>query len=195
MHHKKFCGKEKVTKELQGTIRDPHWQFPGLPDHLRAALPNGSNHVSLDTIGFGTPHPSHPHNQALQRQVSLLTGDTNADYFLFNSIDHPIRFVIQDTLTRMVFRICRADAMFGPEQQGLEAIAEYMIKMMERTPGLSRERILEQLSGEYGGDVGAKVREFQKMSFVNGHGDGTTFLEVMGKNVLSTAPGVLGLRK
>lgn len=36
---------------------------------------------------------------------------------------------------------------------GLEAIAEYLIKMMQHEPGLSRERILAQSGREYTEDI------------------------------------------
>jgi hypothetical protein len=85
--------------------------------------------------------------------------------------------------------------MFSPAQGGLEAMAEYIIKMMEHRSGLSRERILKQLSSEYGGDVSARLAEFQKIAVAKGYEAGTTLVEVMSKTLPIAAPGLFGKRK
>jgi hypothetical protein len=139
-------------------------------------------------MGFGTAHPSRPHSQALQRQLSLLNGDKTADYFLFDEVERPIRFEIRETFTKIAFRTLRAEAMSNAEQKGLEALAEYLIKMMQHKPGLSRERILEQLRREFTEDIVEKVAKWEKMATVNGHAKGTAFIEVMGKNMATTLP-------
>ena len=84
-----------------------------MPDHLRDISVSSAGGVELTSIGFGTPHPSRPHNRALQRQVSLLTGDKLADYFLFDELERPIRFAIHGTWAKISFRVLRSDAMFG----------------------------------------------------------------------------------
>jgi hypothetical protein len=145
-------------------------------------------HISISSLGFGTPHPTRPHSPALQRQVSLITGDKEAEYFLFDDTDRPIRFILYDMWTKMAFRILRSDVMFGPEQRGVEALAEHLIKFMGDKPGLSREIILAQLEREYGGDVTSKVENLERMATVNGYQSGTTFLETMSKNVTSAIP-------
>ena len=148
--------------------------------------------VDINSLGFGAAHPSRPHSQALQRQVSLLDGDRQADYFLFDEVDRPIRFMAQDLFTKLSFRALRADVVSNAEQRGLEAIAEYLIKMMQHKPGLSRERILAQLGREYTEDVADKVVKWETMATVNGHAEGTTFLEVMANEMSSTIPTLLG---
>ena len=148
--------------------------------------------IDIVSTGFGNAHPSRPHSQAFQRQLSLLTGDKHVDYFLFDEVDRPVRFVIQDPTIRVVFRALRADAMSSANQRGLEAISEYLIKMMQHKPGLSRERILAQLGREYTEDIVNIVTQWEKMATVNGHLEGTTFIEVMGKSVTAAMPKLMG---
>ena len=50
-------------------------------------MPSGDNALDIASTGFATAHPSRPHSQALQRQLSLLTGGKQADYFLFGPPD------------------------------------------------------------------------------------------------------------
>ena len=145
-------------------------------------------------MGFGTPHPSRPHSPALQRQVSLLTGDKEAEYFLFDDSDRPIRFEVSHMWTKMTFRLIRSGAMFSAEQRGVEAIAQYLIKFMGQKPGLSRERILAQFSQEYGGNFAAKLAEFERKGLENGNEHGTTFLETMSKSLTSTMPRLMNMR-
>jgi len=93
----------------------------GLPDHLRLPESAASDgFVSLNSIGFGTPHPLRPHSPALQRQVSLITADKEADYFLFDEADVPIHFEIHNTSIKLTFRMLRMDSMYNVEQKGLE---------------------------------------------------------------------------
>ena len=106
----------------------------------------------------------------------------------FDDVDRPIRFVLYDAWTKMAFRILRSDAMFSAKQKGIEAIAEYLIKAMGNKPGLSRERILAQFCREYGEDVASKLAEFERMGTENGLEPGTTFLEMMSKNMQSILP-------
>jgi hypothetical protein len=84
--------------------------------------------------------------------------------------------------------------MFSAEQKGVEAIAEYLIKVMGNKPGLSRERILAQLSGEYERDLTLDVAGFERMATVNGYEPGTTFLEMMSRNLMSAAPMLTNMR-
>jgi hypothetical protein len=191
--HKRYCGKEKVTKQLPGTIRDPLWEHrPQLPDHFQIPETSPGKDVQVASLGFGTPHPSRPHNAALRLQLSLLTVDKDADYILFDEAYRPVRFVIQETFTKLAFRTIRSDAMFSAEPKGLEAIAEHLIKMMAHEPGLSRERIIAQLSREYGEDITDKVTVFQGRATVKGYPPGTTFVEATSKDLL---PKLMQLRK
>ena len=190
--HKKSCGKQKVTKRLPGTVRDPFWKYPDVPDHLRD-IPVASGGVQVTSIGFGTPHPSRPHNRALQRQVSMLTGDKLVDYFLFDQLECPMGFVILDTWTKISFRILRSDAMFSEERKGIEALAEYLVKKMQGKPGLSRERILAQMSREYDEDMAEKLAAWEKLKQKRESGTpGTTFIEEMSRNLGATLPALEG---
>lgn len=83
-----------------------------------------------------------------------MTSDEEADYYLFDEGDQPVRVVFHDKWTKVVFRTHRADAMFGAILDGLAAIAEY------------------------GEDMVTKVAEFERMGVEN-HGlePGDTYLE------------------
>ena len=197
-HHRKHCGKKKVLKNIKGTAQDPYWQHPNLPDHMLTHIGAGdaSGNVAVSSLGFGTPHPSRPHSPALQRQVSLITGDKLADYFLFDETDHPIRFAIQgDMWMKISFRNLRSGAIFSAGQEGLEAMAEYLIKVMGGTPGLSRERILDQFNREYGDDFPAQFAHWANMGAKNGYGSEDTFLEIMSRNLAATTPRVMEMYK
>jgi hypothetical protein len=187
--HKKICGKQKSSKQLVGTTRDRFWKYPSLPDYARNIPSEPKGGVHITSIGFGTgPHPSRPHSPALQRQVSLLTGDKYADYFLFDELDRPVRFMIGDMYTKISFRNLRSEALSSPEPMGLVVIAEHLIKMMEHEPGLSRERILAQLGREYPEDIAEMVAKWEQSAAKQGRSPGTTFIEVMGKNMAATMP-------
>jgi hypothetical protein len=69
----------------------------------------------------------------------------------------------------------------------LMALAEYLIKVMAQKPGLSREMILAQLEGEYGGGVATKVAEWEKLAAKNGEGRGT-FLEAQSGSMKQALP-------
>jgi hypothetical protein len=127
--------------------------------------------------------------------VSLLTGDKYADYFLFDELDRPVRFMVWDMCTKMAFRGLRSEALSSPEPKGLPAIAEYLIKMMEHEPGLSRERILAQLSREYSEDMAGTVAKWEQSTATKGYAQGTTFMEVMGKNMATAMPKMMNLGK
>ncbi|RDB25256.1 hypothetical protein Hypma_007372 [Hypsizygus marmoreus] len=142
----------------------------------------------MQDLGFGKPDPSRPYSPALQRQVSLLTGDKSADYFLFDEVDRPIRVEVPSMLTRMTFRILRSDALSKQTPDGVQAIGEYLLKNMSNHPGLSRARILAQLEREYGKEMVSKIEEFEKMAEKNGYEPGATFLEKMGENLNTTLP-------
>lgn len=189
--HKKHCGKARVAKKLPGTVHDQFWAFPQIPDHLRHVVPTSDgHHVSLRSIGFPSPDTQQEHSPALQRQISLLNADKEADYFLFDEGDHPVRVVLHATWLKTVFRILRSDILSTSRKNGLEAIAEYLIKVMEQKPGLSRERILTQLEGEYGGDIRTKMREWDRRRVENGL-EGSSLLEYMSGNLTATMPSVM----
>jgi hypothetical protein len=146
--------------------------------------------ISLDSVGFANPNVPLSYAPALQRQVDLLTADKTADYFLFDDTDSPVRVVIHGHWMKMAFRILRTDSLSTNEMHGLQAMAEYLIKIMGEKPGLSRGRIVEQLEREYGGDVAEKLAQFEQMSVRNGF-EGSTFLEVMGENLMATMPAIM----
>jgi hypothetical protein len=182
-NHKKHCGKKKVLKNVKGTAHDPFWNVPDFPDHLRPTESSANGTVNISSVGFGTAHPSRPHTPALQRQVSLLNADKRADYYLFDESDQPVRVVFPDIWMKMVFRTNRADAMFGARLDGLPAMAEHLIKIMEQKPRFSRAMILDQFTREYGEDMVTKVAEWEGLGVANGYEPGVTFLETMSRNL------------
>ena len=186
--HKKICGKQQSTKSLPGTIRDHFWQHTFLPDFIRNVPAHPAKGVHITSTGFGTPHPSRPHSPALQRQMSLLTGDKYVDYFLFDELDHPVRFEIRDMNTKLIFRSIRSAVLTSPTPIGLAPIAEYLIKMMEHKPGLSRQRILAQLSREHSEDVAEMVAMLEQSPAKAGHPPGTTYMEVTCKSISNVLP-------
>ena len=181
--HKKHCGKSKVSKKLQGTVNDPFWAFPEMLDHLRH-IPTSVAEKEVISLGFGNPNTAPAYSPALQRQVSFITADKDVDYFLLDEDDCPVRFVLRDAWTKMAFRIFRECALSSIERQwiGIGYIAEYLIKMMGQKPGLSRERILEQLGREYGSDIAEEVAKVERMRAVS-NGVGSTTLEDVSENM------------
>jgi hypothetical protein len=159
--HKKYCGKQKLTKQLRDTIRDPDWEYSNLPEYVDDLL------ESTDLERFGTARPSRPHSRALQRQLSLLRGDRQADYFLFDEVDRPVRFEARGEFTKALFRALRSAC--GTVE-----------------PGLSRKRILAQLGREYVDDVADKMVKWQVNLKANGVVEGTTFVEMAVKEMTST---------
>ena len=133
--HKKFCGKQISKKLLLGTTRDSFWKYPTVPDYARNFPVDAAGNIHITSVGFGTAHPSRPHSPALQRQLSLLTGDKYADYFLFDELDRPVRFMIWDMCTKIPFRNLRSEALSSPKPKGLVAVAEYLVKMMSHQSG------------------------------------------------------------
>ena len=169
-----------MLKKLRGTVHDPHWASPELPDHTRQIRYAEDGSVDFSTVGFGLPEHASTYSPALQRQVSLLTADSVTDYFLFDFEDCPVRFVLFEPWMKMAFRALRGDVLSG--EAGLEAMGEYLIKAMGPRPGLGRDRILAQLQREYGGDVATKVAAWEELTVRNGH-SGSTYLEVTSRNL------------
>jgi len=189
--HKKHCGKSKVSKKLSGTVHDPFWAFPDMPDHLRHVPDIQDGGIPVSSVGFPAPNSQREYSQALQRQLALINADKEADYFLFDDNDCPVRVVLHDMWMKMIFRILRSDILSSSGLNGLGVIAEYLIKVMGRKPGLSRETILSQLEKEYGSDVVPRVAEWERKAVVNGF-QGGTFLESMSKGLMAFMPSVMG---
>jgi hypothetical protein len=97
-------------------------------------------------------NPERPLSLDLQRQITLLKANPDADYFFFfDDQDRPIPFILSapDSMAEQNFYNFQEECMFGRELNGLDVIAEYLIKAMAGQPGLSAARILKQLSKEY----------------------------------------------
>ncbi|RDB20658.1 hypothetical protein Hypma_012229 [Hypsizygus marmoreus] len=187
-NHKKHCGRQKVSKKLRGTVNDPYWMHPDVPEYVRDSIPSPAENVAITDLGFPPPNHSRSYSPALQRQIMLCLGDKNVDYFLFDASDHPIRVYLPPTTTRWLFREMRTAALSSEPEHGVLTMGEYLIKRMSDQPGLSRERILDQLGREYGEDMKAKITQFETFSVVGGVLPGSTFLEKMGENVTTMMP-------
>jgi hypothetical protein len=130
-------------------------------------------------------NPERPLEPALQQQVALLKANVNVDYFLFDDQNNPHRFVmsVEDMLMRMCFYDILEEAMFGPQPAGVDVIAEYMIKIMGREPGLSPAIILAQFSREYGVDVMRLIVNMHRTKLVRGFDPNKTYLEELSREM------------
>ena len=165
-------------------------KFSGTQRPAEVTLPADA-YSSITTIGFGTPHPSHPHSPALQRQVALLESDKHADYFLFDDTDRPIRVVFADRNIRTCFRLIRSEAMFGPEpSRNILAMGEQLTKTMADRPGLSKVRIMAQFEREYGKRTADYVAAHLAKG---GHESGRTFVETMSMSIAERLPTMIRL--
>ncbi|KAF9236271.1 hypothetical protein BU15DRAFT_50228 [Melanogaster broomeanus] len=183
--HKRNCGKKRVSKGLPGTAGDSIWMHKDpFVDFVRELPKNVGASETIRAIGIGPP--KYPRSQALQLQVSMLEKDKDADYFIFNAKGEPVRFAIDDAWIKMNFRTTRRTAMSEPGMLGVDAIAEYMIKVMSTSPGLSRDILLDQLAAEYGTDIRQKLVVFEKRT--KAQGKGPTFLESYSDNLRKIMP-------
>lgn len=103
-------------------------------------------------------------------------------------MDRPIRVAIPDMSFKQIFRVIRADVMFTAPRKGLEAMAEYLIKIMGQTPGLGRRRILNQFAKEYGRDTPAKIAKWGQTGVMSGYEPGFMALEMVARHVLMAGP-------
>lgn len=182
-----------MTKHLKGTINDPFRAASFVPDHFRS-LGDRNGMVSFSDIGFADSGSESSNSPALRRQLSLLNGDRDADYFLFDNLDRPIRFRIPDSFLRMQFRMMRSNLFSeGLEGKGFQPVAEYLMKMMQGHPGLGRERILGQLKDEYGNGAEKKLTQWLELAVTNGLAPGETFLEHMDGTLTETMPRMMSL--
>lgn len=102
-----------------------------------------------------------------------------------------MRVILQETWLKMSFRGIRGEILSNEKRFVLEALAEYLVKVMAQKPGLSRERILAQLEREYGGDVAAKLGDWERKSKASGR-EGSTFLGDMSEHLMATMPAMMG---
>ncbi|KAG2075628.1 hypothetical protein BDR04DRAFT_1149975 [Suillus decipiens] len=161
--HKKACGKKKVTRGLSGTKGDSLWAYSDTDPvaNLLRNIPKTNARFTLRDIGVNPCKGKR--SPAAERQAEMLEADKDADYFLFTASGKPIRFVIDDLGAKMIFRINRGITMTQPtDTVGVKAIGEYMIKLMSKHPGLSRDIILKQLCAEYGDDTAEQIAKLER---------------------------------
>lgn len=178
-NHKKNCGKQKIAKKLPGTIHDPFWFQPDVPDGFRHL--GGKGDLEVTSIGFGDPARTPTYSAALRRQVSLLTADKKADYFLFDEMDRPVRFEITNSMLKTFFRIARTEALSSDKANTVEGLLELIIKVMGQKPGLSRQGIIAQFAKEYERDVARNLAIIERSR----EGSGLTTLENMSQAISS----------
>ncbi|KAG2137818.1 hypothetical protein BD769DRAFT_1351668 [Suillus cothurnatus] len=173
--HKKACGKKKVTQGLSGTKGDPLWAFSD-SDPVANLIRNVSNkNGGLTLRDIGVNPCKGKRSPAAERQAEMLEADKDVDYFLFTASGEPVRFVIDDLAAKLIFRTNRGVIMTQPtDTTGVNALGEYMLKMMSKYPGLSRDIIVKQLCTEYGDDVAVKIVELERQSQIRGT---DTFIE------------------
>ncbi|KAF9459186.1 hypothetical protein BDZ94DRAFT_1312644 [Collybia nuda] len=157
----------KVAKELRGTIHDPFWFDPNVSDMLRNIPSASDGSITMAELGFPNSNHTRPYSSALQRQINLLTTDRDADYFLFDEMDRPIRFTIEDSLLKMNFRIARTEVLSVNNPKGVDTLAEHVIKIMAKKSGLSKAGIIAQFTKEYECDVAGRLAELEKTHIRN----------------------------
>ncbi|KAG2137598.1 uncharacterized protein EDB93DRAFT_1253605 [Suillus bovinus] len=174
--HKRACGKKPVSKGLSGTKGDSLWAFgesnPAVELIRNCGKKEGRSLTSLRDIGVNPCKGKH--SPAAERQAQMLEDDRDADYFLFTASGETVRFVIDDPGAKMIFRINRGTIMTQTGDTGLDAMGEYMLKLMSGYPGLSRNIILKQLCEEHGADTTKKIVRLEKKSRERGK---STFIE------------------
>ncbi|KAG1881044.1 hypothetical protein F4604DRAFT_1650751 [Suillus subluteus] len=174
--HKQACGKKPVSKGLRGTKGDSLWAFgdsnPAVELIRNLGKKEGRGLTSLRDIGVNPCKGKR--SPAAERQAAMLEADRNVDYFLFTASGEAVRFVIDDPGAKMVFRINRGVVMTKTGDTGLDAMGEYMLKVMSGYPGLSRDIILKQLCEEHGADTAKKIVWLERKTRERGK---TTFIE------------------
>lgn len=174
--HKKACGKKPVSKGLSGTKGDSLWAFGDsnpAANLIRSLDKKEGGHLrSLRDVGVNPCKGKR--SPAAELQANMLEADRNVDYFLFTAKGEPVRFVIDDPGAKMVFRINRGMVMTQTSETGLDAMGEYILKLMSGYPGLSRDIILKQLCKEHGADTTKKIVQLERKTRQRGKG---TFIE------------------
>lgn len=116
--------------------------------------------------------------------MELYNNARDVDYFVFDELDRPFPFIVNDNIwIRMMFRNMRGFAVSGADRQGVEAIAQYVIKCMGHQPGFSRDLIIRQFEKEYGDDIGERLQRFETLGNQNGFSGGSTLIETMSKGI------------
>ncbi|KAG1779881.1 hypothetical protein EV702DRAFT_1178145 [Suillus placidus] len=168
--HKEACGKKPVSKGLSGTKGDSLWAFsdfnPAVDLIRNLGKMEGRSLTSLRDIGVNPCKGKR--SPAAERQAEMLEATRNVDYFLFTASGETVRFVIDDPGAKMIFRINRGVIMTQTGDTGLDAMGEYMLKLMSGYPGLSRDIILKQLCEEHGADTTKKIMRLERKSRARG---------------------------
>ncbi|EIW87285.1 hypothetical protein CONPUDRAFT_161859 [Coniophora puteana RWD-64-598 SS2] len=140
--HKVFCGKEKVSKSRQ----------QGRPEYTRSLQ--------------------------LLLQLELQSEDDDVDYFIFNraaeSLSGSLPFkaaFLTDEDKQTLFREKRVLAAMDADRTGLDVVAKCIIDALEddkASSGITREHVIQQLSEEYGVDVGSRLEALQAQLTADG---------------------------
>lgn len=174
--HKQACGKKPVSKGLSGTKGDSLWAFgdsnPAVDLIRNLPKKEGRHLTSLRDIGVNPCKGKR--SPAAELQAQMLEADRNVDYFLFTASGKTVRFVIDDPGAKMIFRMQRGVIMTRSGDTGLDAMGEYILKVMSGYPGLSRNIILKQLCEEHGADTTRKIVSLERKSRERGK---STFIE------------------
>jgi len=185
MSHKTRCGKSGKPTSAEADSGCWRWAVPD--DPVEAGIPKKVDIEQIFPHHLDKPaHPSRPHSPALDRQISLLKVDADADYFVFDETDQPVRFAVsdEDKWMKMSFRDLREMAFFGNgENMAIESITEYLLRNMADRPGLSREMILAQIAREYGQDLADLAVEFEQAGRERGYDGHATLLESMSRDM------------
>ncbi|RDB20675.1 hypothetical protein Hypma_012262 [Hypsizygus marmoreus] len=195
-NHKKYCGKEKrITKELKGTVNDPFWMRPDVPDYIRDIPRNKDGDISVTEIGFAKPHPSRSHFPALQKQIAMCADRKDVDYFLFAEDGIPLGIQLPTSPTRVLLRQLRSIAISSSERESeraVRALGEFFLVHVAGYPGMTRECILAQMGREYGEGLKKSILDFETENKEDGIlTPGQSYLEKFSDGIFNTVTPLL----
>jgi hypothetical protein len=117
--------------------------------------------LSLETIGPAVNN--YKRSPALIYQIYAIHKLPGLDYIIFLPADDIYPIVLQDVMTKILFRQCREEAMTTGNQSAIARLGEFLSYTLSKfTTGPTRQDIMKQLSNEYGFDVNAAVLVLDK---------------------------------
>jgi hypothetical protein len=117
--------------------------------------------LSLEKIGPAVNN--YKRSPALVYQIYAIQKHPALDYVFFLPSDDIYPIILQDVLTKVLFRQCREEAMTTGNHSAIAKLGEFLSYTLSKsTTGPTRQDILKQLSNEYGFDVNAAVLALDK---------------------------------
>jgi hypothetical protein len=117
--------------------------------------------LSLEKIGPAVNN--YKRSPALIYQIFAIHKHPALDYVFFLPSDDIYPIVLQDVLTKVIFRQCREEAMTTGNHSAVAKLGEFLSHTLSKsTTGPTRQDVMKQLSNEYGFDVNAAVLALDK---------------------------------